>query len=185
MSPRFIIITSVLLLILTKTVNLFHFDTPQGYWDLDRLFGLAIFLVVAHKLIEPLKPNVFAVMLFIFVSAYGIDQLSSQLGFERIIQLLVLTALVEEILLRGVLFELLLKKLAPLTTLIATSVFFTAVHPLAYSDLSYVIALLVSGLMLGGSYLYYRKQSLQKAILVATGLHMVIILVGVNVGMIE
>lgn len=185
MSSRQIIFLAVLFLVLTKLLNIVHINNESGYWDLDRVVGLIVFLFVAHTQIEPIKAKSWAMMLVLLLVALLIDRLFLQLGFERIVQLLLLTALVEEILLRGILFEWLLTKLSPSVTLVSTSLFFTLVHPKAYTDVFYVVSLLFSGVALGGAYLYYRQQTKQKAIIVTSGLHMVIILIGVYVGLIQ
>lgn len=180
-SNRLALITlAIVVLIVTKTVHIVDWHYTGGYWDIDRMVGLILFLAVAHYYIEPLKLRCWLWLLGWLAGFVLLDAMTSQLGLARIVQLFVLTALVEEILLRGVLFEVLLKKFSPMTTLLLTSLLFTMVHTKAYSDLGYALALLITGGLLGGIYLHYRHQSLQRAILWATSLHMVIILMGVN-----
>jgi len=185
MSSHVVVTIAILLLIATKVLALLHVPYSGGVWDLDRVIGLVVFLLVAHRWIEPLKSRTFGILFGVFVIAVGVDLLSSQIGFQRLLQLLVLTALVEEILLRGVLFELLLRKFSPVVTLISTSVLFTVVHPQIYSDLLYAVAVLLTGLLLGWVYLTYRRYSLQTGIVAATAWHMVIIMIGVNIGLIH
>ncbi|BBP43250.1 CPBP family intramembrane glutamic endopeptidase [Thiosulfativibrio zosterae] len=176
---------AIVLLIVTKTVHIIDWHYADGYWDLDRVVGLVLFLGVVHHYIEPLKLGSWLWLLGLLASFVLLDAITSQLGLARIVQLFILTALVEEILLRGVLFEGLLKKLSPRTALLLTTVLFTMVHTKAYSDPWYALALLITGGLLGGIYLHYRQQSLQKAMLWATSVHMVIILIGVNLAIVQ
>lgn len=176
--PNFIIGSSILLLIISKLLNIVHFNYPNGHWDIDRTITLITFLLVFHYYIEKVQISSIAIITTAFAVSLLTDIFMLDLGLARIAQLLLLTALVEEILLRGVLFELLLKKLKSITVLVGSSLFFTLVHPQVYNDLLYGVLVLLTGLILGGIYLRFRKQSLQKAIALSTAAHMLIILTG-------
>lgn len=176
--PNFIIVSSILLLIISKLLNIVHFNYSNDYWDIDRTVTLITFLLVVHYYIEKVQISSIAIITGTFAASLLTDIFMLDLGLAKIAQLLLLTALVEEIILRGVLFELLLKKLKPITVLVGSSLFFTFVHPQVYNDLLYGALVLLTGLILGGIYLKFREQSLQKAIVLSTTAHMLIILAG-------
>lgn len=181
---KFLLI-AIVCLIVAKLFPLIHITLSETlYLDIDRLIALLGFLGAYHYYSRcklDFKPY-----LLLLMSGFLISLLAQLFGidFERMLILFFMTALVEEILLRGVLFELLLTKLSAKAVLISTSLVFTLVHPAVYQNLTYAIAVLVTGLILGGCYLYFRKQSREMAIVYATILHAMIIFIGLKLGLI-
>ncbi|QCU90413.1 CPBP family intramembrane glutamic endopeptidase [Thiomicrorhabdus sediminis] len=179
-----IVFASIVFLIAAKVLPLWHINQPALYWDMDRIIALACLLIVAHIYIEKLQIRSFVWLLIIFVGSLLLNHLWLDLDIQRVLQLLLLTALVEEVLLRGVLFELLLKKWSAPTVLIATSVLFIMVHPPVYEHYQYGMLVFLSGLLLGSIYLHFRQYNLQTALVVVTAIHMLIILIGLNFNLI-
>ena len=180
-----ILFISILLLVLSKVLVIAHFNLSNTlYLDIDRLVALLLFLAVYHRYSqdkEGYKPYG-----ILFISALFVSSLAELFGiaFEKMLILFFMTALVEEILLRGVLFEILLKRLSAKSTLFSTSLFFTLVHPAVYKDAWYALAVLITGVLLGATYLFFRKQGRVIAIVYATVLHSLIILLGLTTGLI-
>lgn len=183
MTFQITLLVAVLLLVVSKVVAIIHLNLSETlYFDLDRLIALIIFLGVYHQWSRSKfnsKPY-----LLLAISGVLISSLATLFGiaFEKMLILFFMTAFVEEILLRGVLFELLLKKLTPKVTLVSTSVFFTLVHPAIYSNALYGLAVLMTGLLLGFTYLFFRNQNREMAIVYVTILHGFIILSGLLLG---
>ena len=179
------LLIAIFLLIISKLLTIFHLNlTETLYLDIDRLFSLIVFLVAYHSWSQEkfsIKPYLLLIISGLLISLLAI---LFSIPFNKMLILFFLTAFVEEILLRGVLFELLLTKLKPVVIVISTSLFFTLVHPAIYSSLLYAFAVLLTGLILGASYLYFRKQGRALAIVYTTILHSLIILLGLKLGLI-
>ncbi len=91
-----------------------------------------------------------------------------------------LTALVEEILLRGVLIELLLVKLSSRNSLLLSSVVFTGLHAQSYQSIPYATAVFILGIVLSFLYLHMRKKSRVAAIIYLSFIHCLIIIIGIK-----
>lgn len=170
--------TLILALIAAKVLPILHTSFAGHYLDIDRLIALTALLLFFHTKVESIAKKPILIM-----GAYYLVLVAINLHFEitstaKLTILFMLTAFVEEILLRGVLFELLLKKFREKTVLIGTSILFTAVHPAAWSNLSYAAAVFLTGILLGGIYLVLRRGSKQIALAHVTGIHGAIILLG-------
>ena len=176
---------TIFLLIVAKQAAIVHLDlTDTLYLDVDRTAALLLFLGVYHWRFKgsfDLKYYGLLIGIALMVSALG-----AWLGvsFWLMLILFLLTAFVEEILLRGVLFELLLRKFSPLAVLLSSSLFFTLIHPAIYKNAIYGVAVLATGLLLGGIYLYFRERGREKAVVYATIGHGLIILLGLKIGLI-
>lgn len=185
MSLQTVLFISIVLLILAKVLSVVHVSLSDTlYLDIDRLIALVGFLTVYHRWSQiPLSYKPYGILV---TSALIVSLLAVMLGiaFEKMLVLFLMTAFVEEILLRGVLFELLLQKLSPTVTLFSTSLFFTLVHPAIYQNALYGLAVLITGMLLGAIYLFFRKQGREIAIVYATILHGLIILLGLSIGLI-
>jgi len=180
-----VLTAAVLFLIVAKLTAIFHLTlTDTLYLDVDRIAALLLFLGVYHRAFRgSFDPKLYGLLLggALAVSALGV---LAGIAFERMFILFLLTAFVEEILLRGVLFELLLLKLRPVAVLLSSSLFFTLVHPAVYQNVLYGVAVLATGLVLGGLYLYFRKAGRELAVVYATIGHGLIILAGLKTGLI-
>lgn len=175
---------TILLLILSKVLNIWHINLDSYYLDIDRLLALLTFLTFYWWKIDRLQ---WQASLFLLLGAILTVSLADWLGINplKMTLLFFMTALVEEILLRGVVFHLMLKKLSPLQTLFLSTFLFTIVHPAIYSQPLYGVAVFITGLLLGGTYLVIlNKHSQQMAISIATTLHALIILAGLTLGLI-
>ena len=185
MKQNTLFILSILLLIVAKMTAIVHLDlTDTLYLDADRIAALLLFLTLYHMTFKgSFDLKLYALLLG---SALAVSALGAWLGvsFGLMLILFLLTAFVEEILLRGVLFELLLKKFSPLAVLLSSSLFFTLIHPAVYKNALYGVAVLAAGLVLGGVYLYFRKEGREKAVVCATIGHGLIILLGLKIGLI-
>ena len=185
MKQNTLFILSILLLIVAKMTAIVHLDlTDTLYLDADRIAALLLFLTLYHMTFKgSFDLKLYALLLG---SALAVSALGAWLGvsFGLMLILFLLTAFVEEILLRGVLFELLLKKFSPLAVLLSSSLFFTLIPPAVYKNALYGVAVLAAGLVLGGVYLYFRKEGREKAVVCATIGHGLIILLGLKIGLI-
>ncbi len=175
---------SILLLASAKLLAIFHIPLNEYYLDIDRMIALILFLALYHAVYS----NNFSVKPYIVLCLYGVSIaiLGALIGLNgyKLLILFFMTALVEEILLRGVLFEWLLQKMSPMTVLFGSTMFFTAAHPAIYQSGLYAIAVFLSGLLLGWVYLHYRTASREMALVYATGVHGLIILAGLKSGLI-
>lgn len=185
MNLRSAFISAIVFLVLAKVIPIWHLTLSESlYFDIDRLLALVLFLVSYYMYSQSkfeAKPY-----LWLLLGGLMLSGLAPLLGvaFERMFILFFMTALVEEILLRGVLFEWLLTKLSAKWVLISTSLFFTLVHPAVYQSIEYALAVLITGFVLGGCYLYFRDKGREMAIVYATVMHGLIILLGLKLGFI-
>lgn len=175
----------IITLIIAKVTPVLHLQAANGYWDVDRAITLLAVVTFFHFKVRRVSAGALggiaiAVPAFIFLDAH-----TTQAGWERIIQLLILTSLVEEILLRATLYELLLRKLTPITVLLSTSLLFATVHPQAHEDLAYGATVFATGLLLGATYLTLRDRGIDLAVVASTILHMGIIMIGLHLNMIQ
>jgi len=173
--------TSVILLITAKIVHIIDIHWLTVTWDIDRIVALSLLLVVYFQKIErfklPLLLHFLAGSIFVFAVAYLLG-----LSLILVFKLLLFTALVEEILFRGVLYELLLKRYSAKTVLFGTSVLFTLLHAQSYQQPIYGILVLLTGILLGVTYLWLRERSIALAVIYASILHGFIILTGLHLG---
>jgi len=179
-----LVIVSVVALILTKLVHTFDIYISGSLTiDAGRVVALSAYLFLYFVRIERLESRP---LILLLVSIIPLAIVSTYFGIplERMLILLLLTALIEEILLRGVLFHLLMKKLNAVITIIGSSLFFTIVHPAVYSDYIYAVLVLLAGIILGTFYIVFLKQSRQLAIVIATIVHTFFILLGIQLGLI-
>lgn len=180
---RFIL--AVILLVMAKVVVIFHVQINANlYLDIDRFLALVFFLYCYFQMKHSrFQGRQILWLIFYVVTSLVLAKLLD-LSLVKILVLFFLTALVEEILLRGVLFEWLLLKFSPLITVLSTSLLFTIAHPAIYQNPLYGLAVLFTGLILGGVYLFFRTTSKEMAIIHATGLHTLIILAGLKLALI-
>lgn len=176
---------SVLGLIVAKLFSIWHIEFTHFYLDVDRVFALILFLTAFFSLVEAIDVKaLLALIAGALLSLWLATEL--HIASERAIQLFLMTALVEEILLRGVLFYLLLLRFNSIATLIISSVIFTLLHPSIYGDLLYTTAVFLTALLLGAVYLIFQHQyNRQIAIAIVTTLHAIIILLGINLGLLN
>ncbi len=175
-----IFIALILTLITAKVLPIFHTPLANHYLDIDRLLALTALIIFFHFYIDRLEKKALLIVGGYFTTLLALNLIFEITSTAKLTILFVLTAFVEEILLRGVLFELLLKKLKEKTVLIGTAILFTSVHPGAWNNLSYAVALLLTGLILGLVYLKIREHSKQQALAHVTGLHGAIILLDIT-----
>ena len=145
--------------------------------------ALSAFLFLYFVRFERLEPRTL-ILLLVSIIPLAIVSILFEIPLERTLILLLFTALIEEILLRGVLFHLLMKKLNAIKTIIGSSLFFTIVHPAVYSDYLYAVVVLLMGIILGSLYIVFLKKSRQLAIVIATIVHTFFILLGIQLGLI-
>lgn len=167
-----------------KILPVFHMDMISYYIDIDR--GISLILLVTIYYLwkrEEFSINSIVVLLFGFaLSLMGAFFLG--LSVEKVALLFVMTALVEEILFRGVLYELLLKKIKPVIVLVLTSLVFTLLHPPIYEDFLYGAAVFLTGVIAGTFYLLGRKTNPLLGVVYATVFHSFIILAGLKLSVI-
>lgn len=175
-------ITILVLAKLFKVIELTVFGTV--FIDIDRLISLFLFIAVYLKWNAEDFDYQSIKWLLIYSLFVAFLAVVLELNFVQVMALFFLTAFVEEILLRGVLYEWLMIKLSPVKTLLLSSIFFTLVHPAVYQNINYGLAILMSGFILGSIYLYFRKQSREVAVVHATGAHGLIIILGLYIEMI-
>lgn len=182
----FILLLSLLLL--SKLFPIYHlplaveteiFAFPT-YIDIDRL--LVVFLLVAAAIFVRRGSSDcwFIALNFVVMILFAIvlEWYKPGLGIA-VFLLMVSTALVEEILLRYALFELFWNRFKPAMIVVVSSIFFTLVHSQAYGHLDYAFAVLLSGLLLGSVYAYFRqREQIVVGIAVASWLHLGLILMG-------
>ncbi|WP_029935722.1 CPBP family glutamic-type intramembrane protease [Thiomicrospira pelophila] len=175
------LIFAILGLAVAKIVPGFHLDFGVYYLDVERavfLVGvIAAFYFYTHTFSE------FGRVAALFVALVGLSLLAGwvlQLDPIRVAVAFVMTALVEEILLRAVLFELLIKRgIKSWKIVLGTALFFTLVHPAIYSDYLYGVIVLATGILLGAIYLNVRqKYGIVYGVLWASEAHTLIILLG-------
>lgn len=176
---------SIALLVLSKVFTVIELTIFTSVTiDADRLFAL-IFFIATYIYWSSDRFDGKSINWLMF---YGLSitciAVGLQLDWIKVVVLFFMTALVEEILLRGVLYEWLLMRFSALRVLIVSSLFFTLVHPAVYDNYFYGMAVLLTGLLLGSIYLYFRQKSREVAVVHATGLHGVIIVLGLYLGMI-
>jgi len=172
---------SVVLLITAKIFHIIDIHWLTVTWDIDRIVALSLLLFVYFQKIErfklPLLLHFLAGSIVVFAVAYLLG-----LSLILVFKLLLFTALVEEILFRGVLYQLLLKRYSAKTVLFGTSVIFALLHAQSYQQPIYGILVLLTGILLGATYLWFRERSIALAVVYASILHSFIILAGLHLG---
>ena len=169
-------------LIVSKIFELVHIDTEFGYLDIDRVAGLIVFLIVYQRFYDKQSIRFIPILILLSVlyallpSFFGLGGF----GWEKLLTLFFLTAMVEEILLRGVVFHFLLKILNRHQTIFVSSLFFTLVHPVIYGNYGYAMSVFIAGVILGYIYMAFKNNS--AGIVAATFSHALIILLGLMVG---
>ena len=175
---------SILALIASKLLPIYHYSLFDNFsLDIDRLAALSLFLLVFFSRIEKLEKQPF-VIFFMGTLALVLLGIYLDIAYYQTLKLLILTALVEEILLRGVVFHLMMKWCNKLQTILLSSLIFTLVHPAVYSDWVYGVLVLLTGMLLGAIYIYYLQKSRQLAIVMATLIHMGLIIIALKQGLI-
>ena len=181
LKPIHFLIFSILGLAVAKVATGFHLDFGSYYLDVER----AIFLlaVVAAFYFYTQTFSAFGRHAFLLVALVGLSFLAAwalQLDPMRVLVAFVMTALVEEILLRAVLFEALIKRgIQDWKIILGTALFFTLVHPAIYSDFVYGVMVLLTGLVLGAIYLNIRrKYGIAYGVIWASAVHTWIIVLG-------
>lgn len=183
-----LLIMAIIFLVIAKLFPLFHiqFDSTtqviKNYLDVDRVLALSFLLWVFFKYFDSWESRPTLFLALAFLPAIYLANIEF-LSFERLLHLYLLTALVEEILFRGVLFYLLMQRFSGAFTVVSTSIVFTLLHPQIYHDLSYAIAVLLTGLLIGTVYVLALKQSRQMAIAVVTVLHFYLIIGAYYIGL--
>ncbi len=181
LKPIHLLVFSILGLAVAKVVPGFHLDFGAYYLDVERaVFLLAVitaFYFYTHTF------SSFGRHALLFVVLVGLSLLVAwvlQLDPMRVLVAFVMTALVEEILLRAVLFEPLIKRgIQAWKIILGTTLFFTLVHPAIYSDFVYGVMVLLTGLVLGAIYLNVRlKYGIVYGVLWASAVHTWIIMLG-------
>lgn len=181
MKPIHLLVFSILGLAFAKVVTVFHLDFGVYYLDVER----AVFLlaVIAAFYCYSDTFSAFGRHALLLVALVVLTVLAGwvlQLDPMRVLVAFVMTALVEEILLRAALFEALLKRgIQAWKIILGMALFFTLVHPAIYSDYVYGVMVLLTGLVLGAIYLNVRrKYGIVYGVLCASAVHTWIILLG-------
>lgn len=181
MKPIHLLTFSVLALAAAKIVPGFHLDFGDYYLDVERaVFLIAVIVTFYFYSGSVSKLGQHAVLLFMLLGLSVLAGWVLQLDPIRVAVVFVMTALVEEILLRAVLFEPLIKRgIKSWKIVLGTALFFTLVHPAIYADYLYGVMVLVTGILLGAIYLYVRqKYGIVYGVLWASAAHTWIILLG-------
>ena len=181
MKPIHLLVISILGLAIAKVVPGFHLDFGDYYLDIERaVFLIAVIVVFYFHSGSLSKLGHHAILLFVLLGMSSLAGLVLQLDPVRVLVVFVMTALVEEILLRAALFEPLIKRgIKSWKIILGTALFFTLVHPAIYSDYLYGVMVLVTGILLGAIYLNVRqKVGIAYGVLWASAIHIWIILLG-------
>ena len=181
MKPIYFLIIAILGLALAKIVPGFHLDFVAYYLDVERtVFLIAVIVTFYFYSGSVSKLGQHAVLLFMLLGLTILAGLVLQLDPIRVAVMFLMTALVEEILLRAALFEPLIKRgIKSWKIILGTALFFTLVHPAIYSDYLYGVMVLVTGILLGAIYLNVRqKVGIAYGVLWASAAHTWIILLG-------
>lgn len=175
----YFLIFSIIGLGLVKAFTGFHLDFGDYYLDVERaVFLIAVIVTFYFYSGSVSKLRHHAVLLFLLLGLSVLAGLVLQLDPVRVLVAFVMTALVEEILLRAALFEPLIKRgIKSWKIILGTALFFTLVHPAIYSDYLYGVMVLVTGILLGAIYLNVRqKVGIAYGVLWASAAHTWIIL---------
>lgn len=181
MKPIHLLVFSILGLAVAKIVPGFHLDFGDYYLDVERaVFLIAVIAVFYFHSGSVSKLGQHAVLLFVLLVISVLAGWVLQLDPIRVAVAFVMTALVEEILLRAALFELLIKRgIKSRYIILGTALVFTLVHPAIYADYLYGVMVLVTGILLGAIYLSVRrKYGIAYAVIWASAIHTWIILLG-------
>lgn len=181
MKRFYLLIFLILALAVAKIVPGFHLDFGEYYLDVERaVFLIAVITVFYFHSGFVSKLGQHAILLFVLLGMSSLAGLVLQLDPVRVLVVFVMTALVEEILLRAALFEPLIKRgIKSWKIILGTALFFTLVHPAIYSDYLYGVMVLVTGILLGAIYLNVRqKVGIAYGVLWASVAHTWIILLG-------
>ena len=178
----------IALLLVSKLFPIYHLPLPaeEGlfafptYIDIDRLLIVSL-LIAAAIFVRRGSSDCWLIALnfvVLILVAIVLEWYQPGLGVA-IFLLMVSTALVEEILLRYALFELFWHRFKPGMIVVVSSIFFTLVHSQVYGHLDYAFAVLMTGLLLGSIYAYFRyKEQIVIGIAVVSWLHLGLILMG-------
>lgn len=181
LKPIHFLIFSILGLAVAKIVPGFHLDFGVYYLDVERaVFLVAVITIFYFYSGSVSKLGQHAVLFFMLLGMSVLAGWVLQLDPIRVAVAFVMTALVEEILLRAALFELLIKRgIKSWKIVLGTALFFTLVHPAIYSDYLYGVMVLATGILLGAIYLIVRqKYGIVYGVLWASAAHTLIILLG-------
>ncbi|MBE0494715.1 MAG: CPBP family intramembrane metalloprotease [Thiomicrospira sp.] len=177
----YFLIFSIIGLGLAKAFTGFHLDFGDYYLDVERaVFLIAVIVTFYFYSGSVSKLGQHAVLLFILLGLSVLAGLVLQLDPVRAAVAFVMTALVEEILLRAALFEPLIKRgIKSWKIILGTALFFTLVHPAIYSDYLYGVMVLVTGILLGAIYLNVRqKVGIAYGVLWTSAAHTGVIILG-------
>jgi len=186
-----LLIGLLMLLAISKLVAFYHLpllaiDHPiqVSYVDVDRLSVLFLFIVTVLFVRQPSdqqRTDFWLITLNILLLtsiAYGLETIQLGLGLS-VFLLMMSTAVVEEILLRFALFELFWQRAKPITIVVGSSLFFTLIHSKVYDNFQYGLLVLLTGLLLGGVYAYFRgKMQTVLGVIVVSWLHLGLIVLG-------
>ena len=181
LKPIYLLIFSILALAVAKVVTIVHLDFGGYYLDVERAVFLVTVIGVFYFYTDSFsKLKRHAVFL---VALVGLSLLAGwilQFDPMRVLVAFVMTALVEEILLRAALFEPLIQRgIKGWKIILGTALFFTLVHPAIYSDYLYGVMVLATGILLGAIYLNVRrKYGVVYGLLWASAVHTWIIILG-------
>lgn len=181
MKPIHLLIFSILGLAVAKVVTVFHLDFGVYYLDVERAVFLAAVIVAFYFYTQTF--SAFGRHALLLIELAGLSLLTGwvlQFDPMRVLVAFLMTALVEEILLRAALFEPLIKRgIKSGYIILGTALFFTLVHPAIYTDYLYGLMVLVTGILLGAIYLKVRrKYGIVYGVLWASAVHTWIILLG-------
>ncbi|RME57730.1 CPBP family intramembrane metalloprotease [Candidatus Parcubacteria bacterium] len=178
----------VIFLIIAKVLPIYHvqLDGPKTYLDVDRALAL-IALVTAYLWGKTIVEVTRTVLLFIIsgVAAAGVACLIPSLENQclRILIMFFMTALVEEILFRGVVAELMLRRFGVIVAGGLSSLFFALVHPGSYVFPVYGFLVFLTGILCFVFYYSFKREyGYIYGILAASVAHIAVIMLGIWIG---
>lgn len=183
-----LLVILVILLIVAKILPIYHLQLgdPKTYLDVDRAIALMA-LITTYMWGKPIVDVAKIVLLFILsaVVVAGASCLIPRLDEHclRILIMFFMTAVVEEILFRGIVAELILRRFGVITTGLLSSLFFALVHPGSYVFPVYGLLVFMTGILCFVFYYSFkRKYDYPYGIWAASLAHIVIIMLGIWIG---
>ncbi|NPA72612.1 MAG: CPBP family intramembrane metalloprotease [Gammaproteobacteria bacterium] len=150
---KLIFSVSIICLIVAKITPIIHVEMTNYYLDLDRAVALILVIGLFFRLF---KEDFLSPFLTLIGFTTGFIGVASLLGIDPVKAaiLVLMTALVEEIVLRAVVLEWALAHFSKWTSVFGAAVLFTLVHPAVYSAPLYGGLVFITGVILGAVYLY-------------------------------